>query len=264
MEKCPYNFAARSRAAMIEAIEAISNRCYYDHRAWPFCWNVKDRDVWPESADELNPYHPDGDAFDPMADSAWREAMQGEGFYWSILEDARREVEDWSDYDGSHDYSFGFYGRMGGWLVLESCHGIQWRDLTGEDLRETLQDLPWPLLKKVYRGLVVMDSDFTPDNVRDAIRHALAWRRYQFEEDRREEASSLREELGELVGTLRGISIELRGAQGFLPPMVEAAARAKLAKLARRSRDIVAELKAIDGKGLNISHEADAIQGVAA
>lgn len=190
MAKHPYSFTARSRAAMLAAIGDIANRRYYDHVAWPFCWNVKLPYV-PDSneAECLNPYSYDGTPFNPAWDDAWQGEMEGEWFDYNLIEDMRRSsVENYTTYDGDEpELTFG--GRSGGWLILESLNGRKFRNLDLADL-EDAEEWPFADLRRLYRALVVIDRDFAPDRVREAMLSAIAYQRGQWEESRREAESA--------------------------------------------------------------------------
>lgn len=205
--KSPYSFPARSRAAMIAAIEAIANPRSYDHRRWPFTWNVKLPYV-PDlyTAERLNPEHYEGGTFDPSLDSAWEAEMQGESFDYHLIEDMRRQVEDYTDYDGNDSFKFHFNGRQGGWLVLEEAFGIKFADFDLSELSEgrTYDGYPFRFetIRQLYRALTVMDHDFRPEAVRAEMIHQVAFMRLQWEEDRQAEREAANEALAaELEGS---------------------------------------------------------------
>lgn len=193
MLKCPYSFPARSKRAMLAAIRDMGNPYWERHTCYPFSWNVKAPYPFPMTAAKLNPYHYEGEAFDPSLDAAWEaEWESGNRFDW-LIEDMRRGADDYSSYPGEDQgsFRFGFAGRQGGHMVLESAFGYK---LAGLTLAELVEDIlpDWPLaeIKRLYRALVCMTADFAPDRVRETYAHAIAFQRYQWEEEKRDERAA--------------------------------------------------------------------------
>jgi hypothetical protein len=185
--KCPYTFAAKSRAAMTAYI--LDRRGYvYHHTRYPFSWNVKAHNVdWlrPKGECEL----------DPAFDAAWEKYVERESGAYGVesaaFDDAQRQYADGerTSYPGDDqgDWKFGFYGRCGGHLCLESWRGKSVIGMDAEDIRERLAEMPFPTLRHFYRALVCMDSDFTPANASANVEHQVNFMREQWEDMRREE-----------------------------------------------------------------------------
>jgi hypothetical protein len=186
--KAPYSFPERSRAGMVKAIEAISSPYYDRPRSFAFSWNVKYPRGIDVTANGLAPYAQA--PLDPALDDAWQgESEKPERFDW-LLEDTRRDVDEYSTYPGEDQgaFEFGFYGRQGGHLCLESAFGFDLSNM--DDLAETLRDpaeTSFKDLRRLYRALVCMDSDFSRAKVRDAFAYAWAWQRMIWEEETKAE-----------------------------------------------------------------------------
>ncbi len=189
-----YSFPERSRAGMIRAIERIASP-YYERRSgrFLFSWNVKLGFLVDDSAKGLAPYAES--PLDPALDDAWSAALESDSWRWGcIAEDMGRDVEDYCTYPGNDQgqFSFGFYGRCGGNLCLESAFG---QDMTGDidDFTAMLADkeeTPFSDLRRLYRAIVCMDSDFSRAKVRESYCHHLAFMRQSWEEERREERAA--------------------------------------------------------------------------
>lgn len=198
VNRCPYIFAERSRAGMIRAIVRIA--APYAERYQPaflFSWNVKLHHGLPMTAAELAPHYDESGAFDPALDSAWEAECEGNSsrFEW-LIEDMRRPYVDgeYCTYPGDDQgqFQFGFYGRQGGHLCLESAFG---RDLRGDidDLAAELasrEEWPFADLRRLYRALVCMDSDFGPDKVRKEAAYQWGFQRAQWEAEKRDERAA--------------------------------------------------------------------------
>lgn len=191
MAKCPYRFPARSRAAMIAAMESIGGYGGWNaprRRSYAFAWNVKiDVGGRDYQAETLNPFHYDGGAFDASADSDFDSHLEeSDSAFWQIAEDMRRTIDEseWSDYDGRTDFGFKFAGRSGGWLVLTSAHGRSMDGIDFDEMREDKDEWPFADVRALYRSLMVMDSDFSRKAVRAEWLHNLAFYRQQWEEER--------------------------------------------------------------------------------
>lgn len=237
----PYNFAARSRVAMVAAIESISSPYYDSRERFAFSWNVKL--PYCSSANEaktLDSFHPEGGRFAPALDGAWETEMERDGFDGEIIEDMRCDVEDYSTFDGE-SVEFSFAGRQGGHLCLES---IQGNDLKGFNIDSLLdQRTGWGLerseytfkeVRSLYRALVCIEHDFRAEAIRAAMLHAIAWTRMQWEEAQAERLETLlgnakasKELAGEILAAMRS---------SVLPAVIMAESRLRVAKLARDSR----------------------------
>lgn len=232
MPKCPYNFSERSRAGMIAAIQEIGNKRFYDHKSWPFCWNVK----WPYLPDAdkaacLEPFN-DGEPFTAQRDKAWQSEMESEGFDYGIIEDCRLSVEDLTDYDGN-GFEVYFLGRQGGWLCLKSGLGFDFAGFDPDDLNDK-ESYSFADVKALYRALVTFEADFSRDNVRNQFLHAIAFARARWEESRRETLGTLASDIIEARATARRMIGEYR--KWGLPPMIATAARAEIRRLMRAQR----------------------------
>lgn len=193
MTRCPYSFPARSKRAMLAAIRDMGRTYSERHARYPFSWNVKAPWPFPMTAAELKPYHYDGGSFDASLDAAWAaEWESGERFNW-MVGDMRERADEYSSYPGDDggSFKFGFAGRSGGHLVLESAYGFK---LSGLTLAELVEDImpDWPLaeVRRLYRVLVCMTADFASDKVREEYAWAIAFQRYQWEEEKRDEKAA--------------------------------------------------------------------------
>lgn len=188
--KSPYSFPARSRKAMIAAIESIMNRRFYDGRSWSFCWNVKLHFNLPYTAADLNPDHYEGGTFNPAWDTPWLAEMGREWFFTNLIDDMRRPFIDgeYTVYPGvdAERLEFEFNGRSGGWLILTKAYGHDLSNLDSDDLTDSDE---WPTddIRNLYRALVCLDTDITPIKVGKEAAFQIAFQRMQWEETRQEE-----------------------------------------------------------------------------
>lgn len=182
MSKCPYSFPARSRAAMTAYL--LDRKGYCDgYTAFPFSWNVKAYSVDCES--------PKGETTNQALDRQWLEYLRDNGDMYSFAqEDAQRIIADgdWTSWPGSDqgDWRFGFYGRSGGHLCLESWRGItaHGRDFDASDF---IESLTFKELRAFYRGIVCADHDFTQKAACEEIEYQLAFIRRQWEGEKDDE-----------------------------------------------------------------------------
>jgi hypothetical protein len=189
MSKCPYTFAARSRAAMTAYL--LDRRGYAaGGRRCPFSWDVKAYRVdWTRPAGEY--------PWDPTGDDEWsaRLNVDREGTIESAaFEDAQRHyVEDWTSYPGNDqgDWRFAFMGRSGGHLTLLKWRGHSLADMHADELESWLADLPRADLRAFYRGIVCADSDFTRDKARQNVEWAANYFRHEWETERKGERERL-------------------------------------------------------------------------
>ena len=179
--KCPYVFAAKSRAAMTAYI--LDRRGYSDnYRRYPFSWNVK---VY-----RIDWAHPKGEyVLNPAFDAAWRAYVEeDDSVSANAFEDAQRvySEKEWTSWPGDDqgDWEFSFCGRAGGHLCLESWKGETLAGIDGGDLSDWLTELPFPRLRRFYRALVCMDSDFTPEKASEEVEYHVNFQRGMWEETR--------------------------------------------------------------------------------
>lgn len=191
MSKCPYSFPARSRAAMIQAIQDIANPRYYDHHRWPFTWDVK----WPylpdaNSAEVLGAAYQS--EFTPAWDSDFQAEMETEGFFGAVTESMWSQMESYSTYPGddSGEWEFALMGRSGGWLVLVNGPVYRFADFDPDELADAEQ-YSFADIRALYRALIVMDHDFSRDKVRAEFLYQIGFQREQWEEARRAEIARL-------------------------------------------------------------------------
>jgi hypothetical protein len=189
MEKAPYTFPHKSRAAIAEYLTR-RGRCY-DYRRYAFAWNVKTHGARFDGA-ALRRHSP---GLDPSLDSAFAAHTENDsgGLFWRWCEDAARYIGggDWCSYPGDDqgDWDFSFAGRSGGWIVLEKWRGRDMRDVDATDFLN--RDLwPWSDIVAFYRGIRCADSDFTPGKAAREVEYYAADYRDQWEEERREEAQA--------------------------------------------------------------------------
>lgn len=215
----PYRFPARSRAAMIAALESVGGRSDR-HGSYPFAWNVKIY-RYPTSARELEEYNESGTPFLKAWDSAWEKECESDYFFSSITEGMARDVleDDYSTWPGDDagQYKFGFAGRSAGWLVLESAFGWNMRGFDLESLAD--QYTQWGVerseytfaeVRKLYRAVMTMESDFESEKVQRQFARECAFRRSQWEEERRERLAETIAEAAADMATAKRLIGELR------------------------------------------------------
>ncbi len=189
MSKCPYNFPARSRGAMLDYICDRPARGDY-----PLAWNVK-----AYSADWSG--HTGEEKVNPRFDAAWQSYMDSHAYFCGdIFEDAGRTYseDEYTTYPGADqgDWSFHFFGRSAGWLGLAEWRGCK---LYGRDfsLEEYLAGCDFATLRKLYRALVCMDQDITPAKASAEVSYHVNFARAQWEaEQERAEDCTARQRRG--------------------------------------------------------------------
>ena len=175
-ENTPYSFWRRSRKAMESYV--LDRRGYSNHYTlFHFSWCVK--------AHGVNRENPRGD-YAPRRefDRAWAKEAQAPWRFDSAIEVAQSHYAvEWCSYPGDDQgaWKFGFYGRQGGRICLETWQGHK---MYGRnfDRHEWLAELPFEKLKAFYRALVCMDSDFTPDAARINVESYLNYQRHEWED----------------------------------------------------------------------------------
>lgn len=203
MTKCPYKFPARSRAAMIDAMERIGGYGGWNapgRASWPFAWNVK---VYYRNGDEtaatLNPYHYDGGSFDPSFDDEFSAYLEeSDSAFWGVVEAMRHQITecDWQDYDGNSGFEFEFAGRSGGHLILtRGPDGRLMQGLDFDEMREDKEEWPFADIRRLYRSLMVMEKDFSDSAVREEWLFQLAFYRGQWEDDKKAEREAAEQAL---------------------------------------------------------------------
>ncbi len=193
MPRNPYRFPARSKRAMLAAIRDMGRQYWDRPDCYPFSWNVKAPWPFPMTAAELNLYHYEGDTFDARLDAAWEAAWEADDRFEWCVEDMRSRADEYSTWPGDDQgsFKFAFAGRQGGHMVLVSAFGFKLEGLTLAELVEDIMP-DWPLwkVKRLYRALVCMTADFAPAKVREAYADAVAFLRYQWEEEKQEERAA--------------------------------------------------------------------------
>lgn len=244
MARNPYSFPARSREAMIQAMESIGG--YYGGRDGrsAFSWNVKlPYFSRANEAATLNPFHYEGGRFAPCLDDAWQAEMESDGFDYNLIEDMRRELDDWSMFPGvdSDQFAFSFAGRQGGHLILESAYGhdmsrLDFGDMRDEQTQWGIERSEWSFadIRRLYRAVTVMDSDFDSEHVKSAMLHAIAFARMQWEEAQAEHLGELIEEAARRKAIACDILAAMRSSE--LPSVIVRESRLRVAKLARDAR----------------------------
>jgi hypothetical protein len=147
----------------------------------------------------------------------------------------------------SDEFKFSFAGRQGGHLILESAYGI---NLAGFDLESLLDvqtewgvdESPYSFaeVRRLYRTIVQMDSDFSAEHVRDSMLHAIAFARYQWEEERAAELSERVAEAEQDKATALALIGELKAARLACPvsfPAIRQAIRKAIANAIRDRRE---------------------------
>jgi hypothetical protein len=179
----PYSFPARSRKAMIAYV--LDRKPYYEshYSRFDFAWNVKAHGVdWQNPTGEYT--------LDSNLDSAWENHLQsssGDSVTEWAFEDAQSYYrKEWCSYPGDDqgEWIFGFYGRQGGHLCLESWRGYKFN---GDDLESIFEGFSNDELRAFYRGIVCADSDFTYAKASANVEYQVNWIRGQWEEEKREE-----------------------------------------------------------------------------
>jgi hypothetical protein len=205
---------------MIAAMESIGGYSGWNapsRRAYPFAWNVKIH-RFPDTARQLAE-HVDS-PLTPAWDSAWEKHCDSGGFFERICEDMAGQVEDYSTWPGddSGEFKFSFAGRSGGWLVLESAYGWQMSGLDLDALAD--QSTEWGIdrsdwtfaeVRKLYKALMVMESDFASDKIQAEFAWHCAQARQQWEAERRDKIAELQAEATADRSTARRLLLELRG-----------------------------------------------------
>ncbi len=196
--KCPYTFAARSRAARVAYL--LDRRGYHDGQRYPFSWNVKVYGVdWR---------HPKGECtLNPAYDSAWEKECEKEYVSNWAFEAAQRLFADneWTSYPGDDqgEWEFLFLGRSGGHLTLYKWRDYSFEGLHADDLREWLAELPFAGLRLFYRAIVCADAEFTPAKARAEVEYQVNFIRGQWEEARDAEREAADAEFVEFMEAAR-------------------------------------------------------------
>lgn len=174
----PYNFEAKSRSAMTAYL--LDRKGYCDHYTnFPFSWNVK--------AYHVNWEHPKGEPINARLDKEWLAEMESncERYSWAV-DDAQRHYaeKEWTSYPGDDqgEWQFGFYGRSGGHMCLETWRGYKVYG-RGFDLAEWIEAANFKELRAFYRGIVCADHDFTTCAACEEIEWQLNFQRVQWEEE---------------------------------------------------------------------------------
>jgi hypothetical protein len=168
-----YRSPLRSRKEIIDFLINTTEQRIYDYKPHPFCFNVKVRRLDFDFDHLLKIFQQMED--DPIYthEPDWLEAAKQRyedtninDFCDSVMDDARQRFLDQDHvlYDGtSIKATFSFEGRSGGWLSINSFEG---HDFTAnyeygsrvslESLRELLTGLPYPVLRRLYKFVVIL------------------------------------------------------------------------------------------------------------
>lgn len=187
--RTPAHYAAplRSRKAMTDWLLATFDQRFYDRDHWLLCFNVKLYRLDLSFDHLLDVAAKRGDITTHKGDPVWEAAAraiykenEAHLYEWAV-DDARgafygpmRDDTFRSLYDGTPvDTEFGFYGRSGGWLVLESFEGYK---LSG-DAAEVFGDMNFATLRLLYRFAVMLCADLTRPGLTPSARveDAAAW-----------------------------------------------------------------------------------------
>ena len=178
----------RKRADIIEQVLSLTNQRSYDYRNHPFCFNVKVYrsdfsfenllDVYRKSNDD--PFY----THDPDWLKAAREEYDGVSHdkIWTAAQESACDLVTDSDsynhlYNGTKvDVAYSFEGRSGGWLSLHKFEGY---DFTEGDIRDTLTEMPYNTLRKLYSLITMLAHDWRREAVENEIEFQAAF--YVFE-----------------------------------------------------------------------------------
>ena len=144
--------------------------------------------------------------------------------------------------DDAGQFSFGFEGRSGGWLILKSAYGQPMAGLDLESLSEADSGWSFAAVRRLYKALICMDSDFAREKVKAEYFYNLGYRRARWESELRDKQASLRADIVANRATLRELCGALKGAAGTVAPVIESTLRERIATLAKATRAKVAEL----------------------
>lgn len=246
MSKSPYSFPARSRAAMIGAIESMGHNRSYHYRSYPFCFNVKLDSGWNDGAAKMQE-HADS-ILRPEWDSEWEAhaEKESESIFYSVQEAMHWQLEDYSTYPGddSGQWKLETHGRGGGWLCLVGGPGYE---LHGESLDSIIEamgfdddgesDWSFPDIRTLYRALVCMTHDFRREAITNETRYQVARLRAEWEAERLQEADSAMRESIEDRDDARALLAELRGRGAPTSPRLVARLRADIEGLLCAGRE---------------------------
>ena len=176
-----YRTPLRNRQEIVRFIIRVTNqRCY--HQPHPLCFNVKcyhvnfDFDhllkLWNEY--ESDPIYTHDEEW--LKAARQRLAVTNENSLWEwAQDDACRQFTD-SDafrtlWDGtSVNVAYSFEGRSGGWLSINSFEGC---DFTERHIEETLMEMDYAKLRKLYQLIVTLIHD--TENPSKEMEHQAAF-----------------------------------------------------------------------------------------
>jgi hypothetical protein len=201
---CPYTFPHETRAEMVAYLTDRRPRAY-DWQRYLFCWNVKVHSARFDG-DSLRARAPEY-ALDPAHDDAWTRYIESDdSLFYHLCEDAGRYLEagEWCSYPGDDqgDWAFRFAGRSGGWLVLEEWRGRHMHDFDPEEMLDS-EEWSDDDLTAFYRGIRCADSDFGPDKAAAEVEYQAAFRRDEWEAERRAEAEAAAARMAERMAEAR-------------------------------------------------------------
>ena len=161
--KCPYNFSIKSRRGMTEFLLSNGGYSAWRQGTYPLEWDAKVR-----RPDMTGRAYGEGEPVAAALDEQWEEYLNDNPeLFWHICEDAARTYleDEYTSYPGADqgDWRFHLVGRSGGHLVLASWRGYQLEGLYEDSFEEFLNELSFPELRALYRGVVCLDKDVNPD-----------------------------------------------------------------------------------------------------
>lgn len=185
MPQHPYDFSARSRQAMIDAITDVGGNSWGYHERYPITFNIK-----VHSFDWMMG-RKGGEKVNPALDDTWEAKIENDPhFFDNTCEEALNyHMEgDYTSYPGDDqgDWEFAQMGRSGGWLVLERWDGRTLRGLSADDFAEELADAEeWSMsdLRKFYKGIQCLKRDLSKEQIYLELEHHANFRRYQWEQE---------------------------------------------------------------------------------
>lgn len=236
--KCPYNFDAKSRIAMVDYLRNVGSR-HYSGTRYPFAFDVKIGHLifnQPLTAGALEPHNPESVPFNAAWDSAFEKHAESDGFFYSVCEDMARQANDYCSYPGDDQgaFVFSFEGRSGGWLCLIRWQGVDLLNLDFDDLLADKDFWPFERVRSLYRALVCLVHDTRPQALIAEYLAQVAYQRSQWESERLEHLADMAADIFDARAVARRLIGEYR-AWG-LPATLATLARCEISRLMRVQR----------------------------